>query len=78
MKEKKRLAKGQATEYEMQPRASRPPRSHHRSFSEQPVSTPGGFSNSADPGRQNSTSKRLSDGFRRRFGSIRRKKQVVL
>ncbi|KAH7001197.1 hypothetical protein EDB80DRAFT_721729 [Ilyonectria destructans] len=79
LKEKKRLAKGQAAEYEMQPRASRPPRSHHRSFSEQPVSTPaGGFSNSADLGRQNSTSKRLSDGFRRRFGSIRRKKQEVL
>ncbi|KAF7554517.1 hypothetical protein G7Z17_g2820 [Cylindrodendrum hubeiense] len=78
LKEKKRLAKGQAAEYEMQPRTNRPPARHHRSYSDHPVSTTAGaFSNGTDLGRQNSTSKRLSDGFRRRFGSIRRKKQEV-
>ncbi|KAH7156648.1 hypothetical protein EDB81DRAFT_880957 [Dactylonectria macrodidyma] len=82
LKAKKRLAKGQVAEYEMLPRrheTSRPtPSRHHRSFSDLPVSTPAnGFSNSTDLGGQPSTGKRLSDGFRRRFGSIRRKKQEV-
>ncbi|KAK7430904.1 hypothetical protein QQZ08_002432 [Neonectria magnoliae] len=79
MKEKKRLARGEPVEYEMQTRVndtSRPPmRRHHRSHSDHPVSTSAeAFANGTDMGRQNSTSKRLTDGLKRRFGSIRRKK----
>ncbi|KAI5459175.1 hypothetical protein BGZ63DRAFT_272006 [Mariannaea sp. PMI_226] len=68
LKEKKRREKGQPAEYEMQ---SRPPiTNRHRSY-EQPGST---SANSAGLGRHNSTSKRISEGIRRRLGSIRRKK----
>lgn len=35
-----------------------------------------GYSNSTDIGRSNTTGKRLSDGFKRRFGSLRRRKDV--
>jgi hypothetical protein len=35
-----------------------------------------GFSNSADIRRSNTTGKRISDGFKRRFGSMRRKKDI--
>ncbi|TDZ66159.1 hypothetical protein CTRI78_v003224 [Colletotrichum trifolii] len=42
-----------------------------------PSEEPAGQSNSADVRRHNSTGKRLSEGLKRRFGSIRRKNQVA-
>lgn len=54
---------------------TRPPVTHHRSFSNEANETStAGFSNSSDLRRSNTTGKRLSDGIKRRFGSIRRKK----
>ncbi|KAF7559020.1 hypothetical protein G7046_g5146 [Stylonectria norvegica] len=81
LKERKRLRNGEPAEYEMQSGVNgrrRPPVTHHRSFSnEHPEPSPtaaDGFTNSTDLRRNNTTGKRLSDGLKRRFGSIRRKK----
>ncbi|KAF4459342.1 hypothetical protein FALBO_13911 [Fusarium albosuccineum] len=82
LKEKKRLRRGEPAEYELSSGVNgskRPPFSHHRSFSENPRLSPAsagdGVSNGNDLRRNNSTGRhRLSDGLRRRFGSIRRKK----
>jgi hypothetical protein len=58
-------------------RSQRPPISHNRSYSEDPRTTPE-YSNGTDLRRNNSTGRhRLSDGIRRRFGSMRRKKGEV-
>ncbi|KAI8685083.1 hypothetical protein NCS57_00176300 [Fusarium keratoplasticum] len=80
LKEKKRLRRGEPVEYELSSgmkSSKRPPFSHHRSFSESPRSAPSqdGASDGNGLRRNNSTGRhRLSDGLRRRFGSIRRKK----
>ncbi|PCD43137.1 hypothetical protein AU210_002239 [Fusarium oxysporum f. sp. radicis-cucumerinum] len=77
LKEQKRFRRGEPVEYELSSNmrgSKRPPFSHNRSFSENPRTTPE-FSNGTDIRRNNSTGKhRLSDGIRRRFGSMRRKK----
>ncbi|KAM0549426.1 hypothetical protein ACHAPJ_009412 [Fusarium lateritium] len=77
LKEQKRIRRGEPVEYELSSNirgSRRPPFSHNRSFSEDPRSTPE-YSNGTDLRRNNSTGRhRLSDGIRRRFGSIRRKK----
>ncbi|KAM5355105.1 hypothetical protein ACJ41O_001751 [Fusarium nematophilum] len=80
LKEKKRQRRGEPVEYELSSdmRGSRrPPVTHHRSFSEnpRPSSARDGISTSEGLRRNNSTGRhRLSDGLRRRFGSMRRKK----
>ncbi|KAF5650911.1 hypothetical protein F25303_4289 [Fusarium sp. NRRL 25303] len=80
LKEQKRFRRGEPVEYELSSNmrgSKRPPFSHNRSFSENPRTTPE-FSNGTDIRRNNSTGKhRLSDGIRRRFGSMRRKKVEV-
>ncbi|KAM0342433.1 hypothetical protein ACHAPU_009620 [Fusarium lateritium] len=77
LKEHKRNRRGEPAEYELSSNmrsSQRPPFSHNRSFSEDPRTTPE-FSNGTDLRRNNSTGRhRLSDGLRKRFGSIRRKK----
>lgn len=70
------------TEYEMQSGVNRQRSSSNTADSRsgayhalnQPADS--GFSNSADVNRSNSTSKRFSDGFKRRFGSLRHKRNV--
>ncbi|KAF4965130.1 hypothetical protein FZEAL_10800 [Fusarium zealandicum] len=80
LKEKKRQRRGEPVEYELVSgvnRSRRPPMGHHRSYSETPRSTtaPDPFSDQNALQRNNSTGRhRLSDGLRRRFGSMRRKK----
>ncbi|KAG5809955.1 hypothetical protein H9Q74_007263 [Fusarium xylarioides] len=80
LKQQKRFRRGEPVEYELSSNmrgSKRPPFSHNRSFSENPRTTPE-FSNGTDIRRNNSTGKhRLSDGIRRRFGSMRRKKVEV-
>ncbi|KAK2003919.1 hypothetical protein LX36DRAFT_706749 [Colletotrichum falcatum] len=89
LKEKKRLRKASLgnspAEFEMRPgvnahsRKENGPMIRQRSLSIAADGRPGpsdvrsGQSNSADVRRQNSTGKRLSEGLKRRFGSIRRK-----
>ncbi|KAK5992459.1 hypothetical protein PT974_05864 [Cladobotryum mycophilum] len=83
LKEKKRQQRGEPMEFEMRTGIGRPgprmPNTHQRSFSEAaaPVglSTGNSFGNS-DLQRRDSTGKRLSDGLKRRFGSLRRKKAI--
>ncbi|KAI8203832.1 hypothetical protein K4K54_005595 [Colletotrichum sp. SAR 10_86] len=93
LKEKKRMRKASLgngpVEYEMHPGANSQSRKNlgatvrQRSVSNAadgrpgPSETPTGQSNSADVRRHNSTGKRLSDGLKRRFGSIRRKHQAA-
>ncbi|KAE9580817.1 hypothetical protein CGCF415_v005875 [Colletotrichum fructicola] len=93
LKEKKRMHKASLdngpVEYEMHPGANSQSRKNlgatvrQRSVSNAadgrpgPSETPAGQSNSADVRRHNSTGKRLSDGLKRRFGSIRRKRQAA-
>ncbi|KAH0444219.1 hypothetical protein CcaCcLH18_00444 [Colletotrichum camelliae] len=93
LKEKKRMRKASLgngpVEYEMHPGANSQSRKNlgatvrQRSVSNAadgrpgPSETPAGQSNSADVHRHNSTGKRLSDGLKRRFGSIRRKHQAA-
>ncbi|CAM1504567.1 Fc.00g021580.m01.CDS01 [Cosmosporella sp. VM-42] len=69
LKERKKHRHTQSNEYELQ---SRPP--HTRSYSNHGEESHAAYSNSADIRRSNTTGKRLSDGIKRRFGSIRRKK----
>ncbi|EKJ75796.1 hypothetical protein FPSE_03976 [Fusarium pseudograminearum CS3096] len=76
LKEHKRNRGGPA-EYELSSNmgtSTRPAFTHNRSFSESPRTTPE-YSNGTDIRRNNSTGRhKLSDGLRKRFGSIRRKK----
>ena len=76
LKEHKRNRGGPA-EYELSSNmgtSTRPAFTHNRSFSESPRTTPE-HSNGTDIRRNNSTGRhKLSDGLRKRFGSIRRKK----
>ncbi|KAF4426704.1 hypothetical protein F53441_14093 [Fusarium austroafricanum] len=80
LKEQKRIRRGEPAEYELSSNmrgSKRPPFSHNRSYSEDPRTTPE-FSNGSDIRRNNSTGRhRLSDGLRKRFGSIRRRKAEV-
>ncbi|RGP72410.1 hypothetical protein FLONG3_6806 [Fusarium longipes] len=77
LKEQKRIRRGEPAEYELSSNvggSKRPGITHNRSFSENPRTTPE-FSNDTDIRRNNSTGRhKLSDGLRKRFGSIRRKK----
>ncbi|KAJ4114806.1 hypothetical protein NW768_011360 [Fusarium equiseti] len=78
LKEKKRVQRGEPNEYELSSNigssSKRPGMSHNRSFSDHPRTTPE-YSNGSDIRRNNSTGRhKLSDGLRKRFGSIRRKK----
>ncbi|TDZ40296.1 hypothetical protein C8034_v010803 [Colletotrichum sidae] len=92
LKEKKRMRKASLGngpgEFEMHSgvngqRKSNGPMVRQRSISNAvdgrpgPSEEPAGQSNSADVRRHNSTGKRLSEGLKRRFGSIRRKNQVA-
>ncbi|KIL84883.1 hypothetical protein FAVG1_11753 [Fusarium avenaceum] len=80
LKEHKRNRRGEPAEYELSSNmrsSQRPPVGHNRSFSEDPRTTPE-YSNGTDLRRNNSTGRhRLSDGIRRRFGSMRRKRGEV-
>jgi hypothetical protein len=77
LKEHKRNRRGESAEYELSSNMgtrTRPAFTHNRSFSENPRKTPE-YSNGTDIRRNNSTGRhKLSDGLRKRFGSIRRKK----
>lgn len=73
LKEKKRLAKGKPDEYELVTQSNRP-LSFHRGLDDNNPTLASGVSNTVGISRHNSTSKRLSEGIKRRFGSIRRKK----
>ncbi|KAF5020873.1 hypothetical protein F66182_7098 [Fusarium sp. NRRL 66182] len=77
LKEQKRIRRGEPVEYELSSNirgSRRPPFSHNRSFSEAPRTAPES-SDDSHLRRNNSTGRhRLSDGLRRRFGSMRRKK----
>jgi len=86
LKEKKRAKKGEPDEIEMQSglysrNGNSKSSKHHRSISiafHDNSSSSGNAYNNADLQRRNSTGKKLSDGLKRRWGSIRGKTRALV